>query len=241
MDLQKLYSFVRKAVYDYQMIEEGDKIAVGISGGKDSLALLYALAGLKNFYPVPFTLHAITVDPGFERMGLEQMNFEPVAEMCKSLEVPYTVVKTQIGEILKAHDTGKPVCSLCARLRRGTLKDEMLALGCNKLAYGHHKDDVIETALLSLLYGGNFYCFAPVTRQDSFSVIRPMIYVPEGMIRGFAKRYELPVVYNPCPYDNNSRRSDIKEMLRKLTAVNKQYKNNIFHAITLTKEWKDLS
>ncbi len=233
MNLQKLYSYIRRAVSDYHMIEAGDKIALGISGGKDSLALLYALHGLKAFYPQPFSIHAITIDLGFDNM-----NFDAVKKLCAKLEVPYTIIDTQIYEILKYHDTGKPYCSLCARLRRGTLKDALSELGCNKLAYGHHKDDVIETALLSLLYGGRFSCFLPVTKQDTFTVIRPMIYVPEGMLKGVAQQYKLPVVFNPCPYDNHSRRSDIKEMVRSLSKTNKYYKNNIFHAITLTEEWQ---
>ena len=234
MDLQKLYSYTRKAVADYHMIAQNDKIAVGVSGGKDSLTLLYALSGLQKFYPVPFSLHAITIDLGFENM-----HFDRVASLCETLQIPYTLVNTQIYDILQYHDTGKPFCSLCARLRRGTLKDTLLELGCNKLAYAHHKDDVIETALLSLLYGGRFSCFLPVTKQEAFSVIRPLIYVPEGMIKGFAAHQNLPVVYNPCPYDENSRRSDMKELVRSLHHTNRYYKNNLFHAVTMTEEWKE--
>ena len=240
MNLQKLYSYTRKALSDYQMIEPGDRIAIGVSGGKDSLTLLYALSGLREFYPASFSLHAVTVDPGFSSPG-ETKNptdsYEPVRQLCDKLQIPYTVIDTPIFEILKHHDTGKPYCSLCARLRRGTLKDALAELNCNKLAYAHHKDDVIETALLSTLYGGRFSCFLPVTVQDCFSVIRPLIYIPEGMIRSFSQKYELPVVPNPCPYDNHSRRSDMKEMLNRLHRINRIYKDNIFHAVTQTEDW----
>lgn len=232
MDIQKLYSYVRRAISDYDMIKEGDNVAVGISGGKDSLTLLYALAGLRNFYPKHFSLQAVTVS-----LGYKEMNFEEIYELCAKLNVPYTVIDTKIYDILNAHDNGKPFCSLCARLRRGALKNTMTELGCNRLAYAHHMDDVIETALLSLLYEGQFYCFPPVTHQDLFTVIRPMIYLPESMVKGFANNYSLPVVSNPCPYDNNSRRSDMKEMITNLHKTNTNYKKNIFHAVTLTEEW----
>ncbi|MBQ3665310.1 MAG: tRNA 2-thiocytidine biosynthesis protein TtcA [Lachnospiraceae bacterium] len=232
MDIQKLYSYVRRAFTDYAMIQEGDHVAVGISGGKDSLTLLYALAGLRKFYPDHFSLQAVTVN-----LGYKEMNFEEVRKLCTKLNVPYTVIDTKIYDILNAHDNGKPFCSLCARLRRGALKNAMTELGCNKLAYAHHMDDVIETALLSLLYEGQFYCFPPVTKQDSFTVIRPMIYLPESMVKGFANQYQLPVVSNPCPYDNHSRRSDVKDMIANLHRTNKYYKKNIFHAVTKTEEW----
>ena len=152
MKLQQLLSYTRKAVDEYQMIEEGDHIAVGISGGKDSLTLLYALHGLKRFYPKKFELSAITVD-----LGYEEFHLEPIQELCDRLEVPYKIVRTDIAHILFEERKESNPCSLCAKMRKGALNDAVREMGCNKVAYGHHKDDVIETMLLSLIFEGRFY------------------------------------------------------------------------------------
>ena len=182
MKLQRLMSLTRKAVDDYNMIEEGDKIAVGISGGKDSLALLYALAGLRRFYPKKFTLEAITVDLGFQGFDLTE-----ITALCKELDVPYTIVKTDIGEVIFNTREETNPCSLCAKMRKGAFNEEAKRLGCNKSAYAHHRDDVIETMLMSLIYEGRFYTFAPVTYLDRMDItlIRPLIYVNEADVVGF--------------------------------------------------------
>ena len=157
MNTQKLLSLTRQAIDKYNMIDEGDSVAVGISGGKDSLTLLYLLAKLRDFYPKHFTLKAITIN-----LGYEDVDFSAVRKLCQELSVEYRILDTQIYEILKQKDTGKPFCSLCARLRRGAIKQVMEDMGCNKLAYAHHKDDVIETAVMSLLNEGQFYCFGSI-------------------------------------------------------------------------------
>lgn len=239
MTLQQLLSYTRRAVDDYHMIEERDKIAVGISGGKDSLALLYALAGLRRFYPKKFELCAITVDLGFEGFDLTK-----ITKLCRELEVPYYIQKTEIAEVVfKIRKETNP-CSLCAKLRKGAFNDKAKELGCNKSAYAHHKDDVIETLLLSLLYEGRYYCFSPVTYLDrsDITLIRPLIYVEEADIIGFQRKYELPVQKNPCPADGNTRREYAKKLVLRLNEENKGAKERLFHAVTegLLPAWNKL-
>ena len=161
MKLQQLLSFTRKAVDEYQMIEAGDKIAVGISGGKDSLTLLYALAGLRRFYPKPFDLIAITVDLGYEKFHTEK-----IEALCQELDVPYHVVKTDIARILFEERKESNPCSLCAKMRKGALNEAVKKLGCNKVAYAHHKDDIVETMILSLIFEGRFHSFSPKSYLD---------------------------------------------------------------------------
>ena len=182
MQLQRLLSYTRKAVDEYQMIEDGDHIAVGISGGKDSLTLLYALHGLKRFYPKKFELSAITVDLGFEDFDLT-----PIRELCKEMEIPYTIVKSEIYNILFNIRKESNPCSLCAKMRKGALNEAIKAAGCNKVAYAHHKDDIVETMLLSLLFEGRFHSFSPRTYLDrmDLTVIRPMMFVDEMDVIGF--------------------------------------------------------
>ena len=208
--MQKLLSYVRRAVDHYHMIEPGDRIAVGVSGGKDSLALLAALANLRRFYPNPFELTAITLE-----MGYEEMDFEPVQRFCDALAVEYIRVPTQIKQIIFDVRQEPNPCSLCAKMRRGALHEAALAAGCKKVALGHHYDDVVETYLLSLFYEGRISCFLPVTYLDrkSITLIRPLLYTPERYVRSIARRYELPVVHNPCPADGNTKRQEIKELL----------------------------
>ena len=228
MKLQQLLSYTRKAVDDYQMIQPGDKIAVGISGGKDSLALLYALAGLRRFYPNPFELCAITVDLGFEGFDLSE-----IRALCEELQVPYYVQKTEIGEVVfQVREESNP-CSLCAKLRKGAFNDKAKELGCNKSAYAHHKDDVIETMLLSLLYEGRYNCFSPVTYLDrsDITLIRPLIYVEEADIIGFVNKYNLPVVKSPCPADGNTKREYVHQLLQQLNQEHHGVKNRMFTAI----------
>lgn len=229
MQLQRLYSLTRKALDDYSMIQPGDRIAVGISGGKDSLTLLYALAGLRRFYPVPYELEAITVNIGFE--GFDTA---PIAKLCEELGVHYTVVNTDIAEVVFDVRKESNPCSLCAKMRKGAFNDAAKALGCNKSAYAHHRDDVIETALMSLIYEGHFYCFAPVTYLDRMDItlIRPLLYVNEMDVIGFKKKYKLPVVKNPCPADGETKREYVKKLVKKLEKENPGFKDRMFHAIT---------
>lgn len=228
MKLQRLMSLTRKAIDDYQMIEENDMIAVGLSGGKDSLALLYALSGLKRFYPKKFQLQAITIDlgfPGFDLSGIR--------ELCENLEVPYAVVKTEISELIFEERKESNPCSLCAKMRKGAFNEEAKRLGCNKSAYAHHRDDVIETMLLSMIYEGRYYTFAPVTYLDRMDItlIRPLLYVNEADIVGFQKLYQLPVSKNPCPADGVTRREYVKQLLRRLNEENPGVKERLFRAI----------
>lgn len=228
MKLQQLLSFTRRAIDDFQMIEEGDKIAIGISGGKDSLTLLYALHGLMRFYPKHFSIHAVTVDLGFDNLNLEK-----IVTLCESLDVPYTIVKTDIAKIVFEDRKESNPCSLCAKMRKGALNDEIKRLGCNKVAYAHHKDDVVETMLLSLIYEGRFHSFSPKTYLDrmELTVIRPLIYVNESDVIGFTHKYELPVAKSPCPADGNTRREYVKVLLRTLNQENPGVKERMFTAI----------
>ena len=229
MKLQQLLSYTRKAVDDYQMIEEGDKIAVGVSGGKDSLTLLYALKGLQRFYPKHFELVAVTVNLGFENFDLTE-----VKKLCENLDVPYHVIDTEIANIIFQIRKEENPCSLCAKMRKGALNTAVKELGCNKVAYAHHRDDIIETMLLSLLFEGRFYAFSPKTFLDrmQLTVIRPMMYVPEVDVIGFRNKYQLPVAKNPCLADGATKRDYAKQLVRQLNLENPGVKDRMFHAIT---------
>jgi len=229
MKLQKLYSYTRRAIDDYNMISDGDKIAVGISGGKDSLALLYALAGLKHFYPKRFDLIAVTVDLGFDNLDLSG-----IQRLCDELEVPYHIIKTDIAQIIFDERKEENPCSLCSKMRKGSLNEYVKSLGYDKVAYAHHKDDVVETMLLSLMYEGRFHCFAPVTFLDRMevTVIRPLIYVHEADVKGFVRRYDVPVVKSPCPADGNTKREYAHRLLQDMIKDNPGVKNRMFTAIT---------
>ena len=228
MKLQRLLSLTRQAVDTYHMIDSGDHIAVGISGGKDSLTHLYALANLRRFYPQPFSLSAITVDLGFGNMDLE-----PVKALCSRFSVPYRIIPTEIGKIIfEARKESNP-CSLCARMRKGALNQAALELGCNKIAYAHHKDDVVETMLLSMLYEGRFYSFPPYTSLDrtGLSVIRPLMFVSEAEIKGFRNKYNLPVCKNPCPADGKTRREFVKNLTKALNQQVPGARDRMFRAV----------
>ncbi len=228
MKLQKLMSLTRKAVDEFQMIQPGDKIAVGISGGKDSLTLLYALSGLRRFYPSPFSVEAITVNLGYEGFDLT-----PVKALCEELSVPYTVVDTDIAQIIFEERKEANPCSLCAKMRKGAFNEKAKELGCNKLAYAHHKDDVVETLLMSLILEGRIHTFSPVTYLDrtDLTLIRPMIYVDEADVKGFQNKYQLPVVKNPCPVDGYTQREYAKELVARLNHEHPGTKERIFTAI----------
>lgn len=228
MKLQQLLSYTRKAVDDYQMIQEGDHIAVGISGGKDSLTLLYALQGLRRFYPQKFELSAITVD-----LGYKEFDTEPLRQLCEKLEVPYRVVKTDIAHILFEERKESNPCSLCAKMRKGALNDAVKEMGCNKVAYAHHKDDIIETMLLSLVFEGRFHSFSPKTYLDrmDLTVIRPMMYVDEADVIGFWHKYDLPVAKSRCPIDGFTKRQYAKDLVKQLNQEHPGAKNRMFTAI----------
>ena len=228
MKLQQLYSYVRQAIDDYQMIADGDRIAVGISGGKDSLTLLYALSGLRRFYPKKFELAALTVDLGFDHYDLSE-----IRQLCKTLDVEYHVIKTKIGEIVFEEQKESSPCALCAKMRKGALNDYAKQIGCNKVAYAHHMDDMIETMVLSMIFEGRFYSFSPVTFLDrmELTVIRPMMYVSEAEVKGFRNKYNLPVVENPCPVDGVTKRQYAKDLVRQINLDHPGAKKRMFTAI----------
>lgn len=228
MKLQKLLSYTRQAIDEYEMIQDGDKIAIGISGGKDSLTLLYALANLQKFYPKPFSLTAITVDLGYEGFDLSG-----IQALCQELQIEYHIIPTKIGAMVTSDHLEGSACSLCARLRKGALNDAAKSLGCNKVAYGHHMDDVIETMMLSLIYEGRFCSFWPVTYLDKtkLTIIRPMIYVPESEVKGFEHKYALPITKNPCPIEGSTKREYVKSLIRQINQENPGVKKRMFHAI----------
>ena len=226
--MNKFTGLVRRCVEDYKMIEDGDLIAVGVSGGKDSLALLCALANLRRYYPNRFELHALTLETGYD-----EMDFTPVADLCHELNVPYTRRQTHMRQIIFEERKEKNPCALCAKLRRGALHDLMGELGIKKIALGHHFDDAVETFLLSLFYEGRLSCFQPVTYMSRTGItqIRPMLYVGEGTVKSLAKRYNLPVVHNPCPMDGLSKREDVKTLIKTLSLQYPDLKSKIFGAM----------
>lgn len=234
MKLQTMYSRLRQAIEDFQMIEKGDKIAVGVSGGKDSMSLLYGLAGLQKFYPVPFELVAITVDAGYAAFDREC-----IVRFCEQLQIPYHIVKTDI----KDRVTDKNPCFVCAKIRRGALNQKALELGCNKIAYAHHQDDVIDTMMLSLIYEGRFSTFEPITLLDgtNLKVFRPMIYVSESEVIGFRNKYQIPVAKNPCPYDHKTEREYAHELIRQINKHTPGVKKRMMTAVMNSKlpVWED--
>lgn len=230
MDHKKhILSYTRRAVDDYQMIQKGDKIAIGVSAGKDSLALLCSMATLKRFYPIPFELLAITVDMGFEGGS----DFSSIAKLCETLEVPYKVVPSEIAKIVFDVRKEPSPCSLCAKLRRGALHNAAKAEGCTSVALGHHFDDAVETFMLNLFYEGRIGCFQPVTylSRVGLRVIRPLLYAPEKEVAAFAKEADLPVVPSSCPADKNTQRESMKQLLCQLERNNKGLRHRIFGAM----------
>lgn len=223
--MQKLLGMVRRCVEDYEMITPGERVAVGVSGGKDSLALLTLLAELRRFYP--FELEAVTIDLGFG------MDCAPLAAWCGKLEVPYTRVETQIGPVIFEGRKEKNPCSLCAKMRRGALNEAILSRGTRKLALGHHCDDAVETFLMCLLFEGRLSCFQPVTNLDRSGVlqIRPLLYLREQTLTHFAERLALPVVHNPCPADKFTKRQEIKGLVSRLMGEYPQLKTRVFGAM----------
>lgn len=238
-NVRRLLSFVRRAVDDYDMISDGDKIAVGISGGKDSLALLCALAELRIFYPKKFELFAVHLDPAFYNAGFcseddSLRNINSLKEFSESLMVPFTVIKTDIAQIIfKVRCEANP-CSLCSRMRRGALHNAAKSLGCNKMALGHHFDDAVETFIMNLFNEGRIGSFSPVTYLDrrDITIIRPLIYCPEKSIKYYVSHADgMPVIESPCPADHDSERQRVKDLLYRLEKDYDGLKHRIFGAM----------
>ena len=227
MNLQRLIGLVRRCAEDYNMIEEGDRIAVGVSGGKDSLALLVFLAELRKYNHKKFDIEAITID-----MGLG-MDYNGIEKLCNELSVPYEIVKTEIGPIIFEHRKEKNPCSMCSKMRRGALNQALLDRGLNKLALGHHYDDAVETFMMSLLYEGRISCFQPVTDLDRSGVIqiRPMLYIHEQTIDNFVTDRQLPILENRCPVDKYTKREEIKQLIYELSARYPDLKERVFGAM----------
>lgn len=230
MNTQKLLSYLRQCIKQYNMIETGDKIAVGLSGGKDSMTLLYGMKKLQAFYPESFELVAIYVNLGITD---STEHIEIMKNYCEELNVPLHVVNTEIYKITFEERKEQNPCSLCAKMRKGALNETALALNCNKIAYAHHKDDFIETSMMSLLFEGHYYCFPPVTHLDrtGLTVIRPMLYIDEKEVKGFAYKNQIPVITNPCPADGYTKRQEIKEFIDKNTAQFPDIRKNLNSAL----------
>ena len=226
--IRHILSYTRRAVDDYNMISDGDRIAVGLSGGKDSATLLAALASLRRFYPNRFELYGVTIS-----MGFPDVDYKPLEDFCESLEVPFTLKETQLAHVIFDVRKENNPCSLCAKMRRGILHDAAKELGCNKVALGHHFDDTVNTFMLNLFHEGRIGAFLPVTymsRKD-ITVIRPLIYVPEKEIRYFTSKNDVPVIKNPCPADGETERESVKQLLRELEKEHKGLKHRIFGAL----------
>lgn len=226
--MRKILSYLRRAVDDYNMINDGDRIAVGVSGGKDSMLLLCALKELQRFYPKKFDLMGITLD-----MGFPGFNPEPVIKLCEEKDIRYEIVKTDIREIVFDIRKETNPCALCSKMRRGALNEAAKARGYDKVALGHHNDDVIETFYLCLLYEGKIGCFSPVTHLDRIDIhqIRPLIYAHEHEIRSAVERLNLPIIKSTCPADGNTKRQEIKEFVAKLDHDVKGSRERVFGAL----------
>ena len=226
--METLTGLVRRCVEDYDMIQNGEIISIGLSGGKDSTALLCALANLREYYPEKFELRAITLSAGFPGM-----DFSELGELCRRLRVPHTILETDIREIVFDIRKEKNPCSLCSKMRRGALASELRRQGISKIALGHHFDDAAGTFLMSLLFEGRIGCFRPVTYLDRTGItqIRPMLYVGEGMIKRVVERYKLPVVKSTCPMDGTSKRREVKDLISGLEEKYPDLKAKVFGAM----------
>ena len=227
-EMKRLLSFVRRAVDDYNMIEDGDKIAVGVSGGKDSLVLLEVLAEMRRFYPKRYEVFAVTID-----MGFEGSDYSEIEEFCRRLGIVYKVVKTEIAKIIFDVRRESNPCSLCARMRRGSLHAAAQELGCNKVALGHHYDDAIETFMMNLFFEGRLGCFSPVTYLSNrkITLIRPLVYAQEKDVLYFTRRRALPIQKSLCPEDHATERENMKKLLANLERENHGLRHRIFTAM----------
>nr|MBP3680895.1 tRNA 2-thiocytidine(32) synthetase TtcA [Clostridia bacterium] len=226
--MQKILSYMRKAIDNYNMIEEGDKIAVGLSGGKDSTTMLMGLKNLQRFYPKKFEIIAITINPGFEGFDIVLLK-----DICRKIDVPLIIEDGHMKEIVFDIRNEKNPCSLCANLRRGMLNSIAAREGCTKIAIGHNEDDVLETFIMNLFYAGSINTFAPISYMDrsKMTLIRPLIYAPEKYIRNFVKRNNITIMPKACPMDGFSKREDIKELLKNLQTVIPHIRANLYGAI----------
>ncbi|MCI8486507.1 MAG: tRNA 2-thiocytidine(32) synthetase TtcA [Clostridia bacterium] len=235
--MQKILGYMRKAIEDYNMIEDGDKIVVGLSGGKDSTTLLLGLKNLQRFYPKKFEILAVTINPGFDNFDIT-----PISSLCKDLNINLLEEKTHIKEIVFDIRNEKNPCSLCANLRRGILNSVAIREGYNKIALGHNEDDVLETFFLNLLYGGSINTFAPISYMDrsNITLIRPLIYAPEKYIRNFVKRNNIPIMPKVCPIDGVSKREDMKKLILDFQKDIPTIRANLYGAIKRSniKGWK---
>lgn len=227
-EMKRLLSFVRRAVDDYNMIEDGDRIAVGVSGGKDSLTLLEVLAEMRRFYPKKYEVVAITVN-----MGFEGADFSEVREFCRRIKVEYKVLDTDIAKIIFDVRKEPNPCSLCAKMRRGSLHAAAVELGCNKVALGHHYDDAVETFMMNLFFEGRLGCFSPLTYLSNrdITLIRPLIYAQEKDVMYFTRKRTLPIIISPCPEDHATERENMKNLLLELEKNNKGLRHRIFTAM----------
>ncbi|MCL2462181.1 MAG: tRNA 2-thiocytidine biosynthesis TtcA family protein [Defluviitaleaceae bacterium] len=228
MTLQKLMGYIRRAAQDYGMIQAGDRIAVGVSGGKDSMSLLLGLAAMRAYLPEKYELEALTVS-----LNATGADFSRVTKLCDEIGVRHTIIESNIAEVVFDIRKENNPCSLCAKMRKGALNPEAVRLGCNKVAYAHNRDDVIQTFFLSLFYEGRIGAFQPVTRLDKhdLTVIRPLMYVPEKSVIGFVRENGVPIVKNPCPTNGNTKREEMKDMIREYRTRFKSFDEKVFGAI----------
>lgn len=230
--MKKLLSNLRKAITDFALIESDDNIAIGLSGGKDSIALLYLLSKYRTFSPEKFNIIAITVDTG------TGMDFSPLKTLCQELGVPFYIIDSNIKEIVFDIRNEKNPCSLCANLRRGILNSNAKKLGCTKVALGHHKNDAIETLLLSMFYEGRINCFLPKTYLDKkdITVIRPMVYISEDSIKRTSVKYSFPIIKNSCPANGFTKRDSVKKLIKSLKKDFPDLENRLLGALTNSKQ-----
>lgn len=228
--MQKILGYLRKAVQQYDMIQDGDKIAVGISGGKDSMALLYGMVLLRKFIGISYDVSAVTIDPFFNKKAGD---YSAVAGFCNKNNIQYTIIPTHIGEIVFDVRNEKSPCSLCARMRRGALHNTAAELGCNKIALGHNYDDTVETFIMNLFTEGRIGCYSPVTvlPDKNLTVIRPLVLAPEKEIRRAVRKNEIPIVKSACPADGHTNRQKTKDFISEMERKNHGFKNRIFGAL----------
>jgi len=228
--MQKMLDYLRKGIQEYDMIQNGDSIAVGVSGGKDSLVMLIGLKLLQKFIGIDYNIHALSIDPMF---GGVPSDFSHIKELCSRYDIPFTVISTHIAEIVFDIRKEPNPCSLCSRMRRGALQNAALELGCNKIALGHNQDDVVETFFMNLFNEGRIDCFSPVTylQEKKITVIRPLVLAPESEVTRAARRNIFPVLKSSCPADGHTNREDMRQFIIEMGKKNKGFSDKIFGAL----------